>query len=400
MKSNFKYLIVGGGLAGASAIEGIRERDRSGTIALFARENRLPYDRPPLSKGLWSGKAKLEDLPVHDGAFYQLHEVHLYLGTGILEIDPSGHRVLDDKGKPYTYDRLLIATGGNPRRMPFGGDAIHYFRTVEDYLFLKREIERAEEIVVIGGGFIGGELAAALSMNGRKVTMIFPDQTILQRVIPADLSSFVTEYYRGKGVAVVTDELPIDAERVGDRTIVSTRSGKKFSGDVVIGAIGLDLNTEIARRAGLRADNGVMVNSFLQSDDRDIYAAGDIAHFPSKSLDKNVRIEHWDNARAQGKHAGANMAGAEKPFEYLPYFYSDLFDLGFEAVGELDSRMKTFADWKEVFREGVVYYLDNGRVKGVLLWNVWEQTEAARKVIGMKKEYEDPAALRGALGSS
>ena len=397
MVSEFKYVIVGGGLAGASAIEGIRERDRSGTVALFGKENRLPYDRPPLSKGLWLGKSKLEDLSVHDNTFYESHGVQLYLNTEIKEIDPSKHQVLDQEGNLYTYDKLLIATGGSPRRLPFGENVLRYFRTVEDYLWLKRETERAEEFILIGGGFIGSELAAALTMNKKKVTMIFPDQTILAKLLPANLSAFVTEYYLSKGVTIFSDEHVVSAERSNNRTKVITKSGRHLSADVAIAAIGLDLHLEMAKRAGLNVENGIAVNNLLQTSDRDVYAAGDVAYFPASSLDEKIRVEHWNNAQAQGKHAGENMAGANKAFEYLPYFYSDLFDLGFEAVGKLDSRMKMFADWKEKFREGVVYYLDDGRVKGVLLWNVWDKLDAARTIINLKKVYTNTDELKGAL---
>lgn len=400
MKNQFTYVIVGGGLAGASAIDGIREHDRAGSIALFAGENRLPYDRPPLSKGLWLGKATLDDLPVHDDAFYRSHDVRLYLNTEVTELHPSTHELLDAEGNHYGYEKLLIATGGSPRRLGFGEGALQYYRTVDDYLMLNEQAERVEEFLVIGGGFIGGELAAALALRGKKVTMIFPDQAILQRVLPADLSSFVTEYYRSRGVTVLTGDVPVHAERSNGRTTVRTRSGMTLSADVAVAAVGLNLHTEIARHAGLDVDNGIAVNDRLESSDRDIYAAGDVAFFPSRMLEKNIRIEHRDNALAQGRHAGENMAGADRPFEYMPYFYSDLFDLGFEAVGEIDSRLKTFADWKEKFREGVVYFLENDRVRGVLLWNVWGGLDAARGIIGMKKSYEVMDGLKGALQSA
>jgi len=397
MTNNFTYIIVGGGLAGASAVEGIREHDRAGTIALFGKEKRLPYDRPPLSKGLWLGKTKLEDLPVHDDVFYTSHDVRLYLNVEVTDINPSKHQVFDNDGNRYTYEKLLIATGGSPRTLPFGEDALHYFRTVDDYLWLKKEAERSQEFILIGGGFIGSELAAALTVNGKSVTMIFPEQTLLQNVLPSDLSLFVTDYYRAKGVTILNGELPVSAERSKSKVAVRTKSGKTLTADAVIAAIGLSLDTEIARRAGIVVQNGIVVNSFLQTSDPDIYAAGDVAYFPAPLLDENIRVEHWDNARAQGKHAGKNMAGANEPFQYLPFFYSDLFDLGFEAVGRLDSRMKTFADWKEPFREGVVYYLDNDRVKGVLLWNVWEKVDAARTLISLKKRYKNRDDLKGAL---
>lgn len=397
MDTQMKYTIIGGGLAGASAVEGIREHDHAGTIALFGKENRLPYDRPPLSKGLWLGKAKLEDLPVHDEAFYTSQGVQLHLDSEIVEISPSTHRVRDERGAWHTYEKLLLSTGGSPRRLPFGDGVVHYYRTVDDYLWLKQEAGQANDFVLIGGGFIGAELGAALTMQGKRVTMLFPAHTLLSNVLPADLASFVTEYYRSRGVTVMGDESVVNAERSQDRVVISTGSRKKLSAEAAIAAIGLELNTDIAARAGLAVKNGIAVNEFLQSSDHDVYAAGDIAYFPAASLDEHLRIEHWNNALAQGKHAGGNMAGANKPFDYLPYFYSDLFDLGFEAVGRLDARMVTVADWKENYREGVVYYLDGGRVKGVLLWNVWEKVDAAREVINRKKTYANTDDLKGAL---
>jgi len=397
MPRQFKYIIVGGGLAGASAVEGIRARDGSGSIVLFGKESRLPYHRPPLSKGLWLGKAQLSELPVHDDEFYKSHSVHLLLTTEIAEINPKQKHVADKTGARYNYDKLLIATGGAPRTLSFGERAVQYFRTADDYLSVRETAERSDEVIFIGGGFIGAELAAALSINKKKVTMIFPEQYLLQKIFPADLAEFVTDYFRKKGVTVLSGDIPTNAERSGGKSTVTTKSGKKISGDLTIGAIGLNLHTEMMKRAGLAIENGVKVNSFLQTSDPNIYAAGDVAFFPSRSLDKSLRIEHWDNARAQGEHAGGNMAGAEKPYEYLPYFWSDLFDFGFEAVGELDSGMKTFADWKKQFREGVVYYLDAGRIKGVLLWNVWEKVDAARGLIDQRKTYRRDEELKRRL---
>ena len=398
MASKFKYIIVGGGLAGASAVEGIRSRDTSGSIALFGKENRIPYDRPPLSKGLWLGKTTIDKLPVYDESFYKTHNVHLYLNTEITSIEPKNGRVIGGNGNRYEYDKLLIATGGEPRRLSFGEDAVHYYRTVDDYLWLKEESDRVDEFLLIGGGFIGSELAAALTLNKKKVTMVFPERFMLQKVLPGDLAAYVTEYYRAKGVNILSGDVPTDVRRLEGRAVATTKSGKKISADLAIAAIGLNLHTEITRRAGLKVENGIAINSHLQTSDPNIYAAGDVAFFPSPSLDKSIRIEHWNNAQSQGKHAGENMAGANKPFTYLPYFYSDLFDLGFEAVGELDSRMKTFADWREEFREGVVYYIDDGsRVKGVLLWNVWEKVDAARALIDRKAFIKRPEDLKGKL---
>jgi NADPH-dependent 2,4-dienoyl-CoA reductase/sulfur reductase-like enzyme len=401
MASKFKYIIVGGGLAGASAVEGIRSRDTSGSIALFGKENRIPYDRPPLSKGLWLGKTNLDQLPVYDESFYKTNNVHLYLNTEITTVEPKNGRVIDGNGNRYEYDKLLIATGGEPRRLSFGEGVVHYYRTVDDYLSLREAADHMEEFLLIGGGFIGGELAAALTLNKKKVTMIFPERFILQKVLPGDLAAYVTEYYRAKGVNVLSGDVLTDIQRAGGKTLATMKSGKKITADMTLAAIGLNLHVEMAKQAGLKIENGIAVNTYLQTSDPDIYAAGDVAFFPSPSLGKSIRVEHWNNAQSQGKHVGENMAGANKPFTYLPYFYSDLFDLGFEAVGELDSRMKTFADWRESAgggREGVVYYLDDGnRVKGVLLWNVWEKVDAARVLIDRKAVIKRPEDLKGKL---
>ncbi len=397
MENRFKYIIVGGGLAAGSAVEGIREHDKAGSIALFGKESHLPYDRPPLSKGLWLGKTTLDKLPVHDEKFYTENKVRLYLGKEITAIDREKKQVTDNSGNGYIYEKLLIATGGTPRTLAFGGDDVKYFRTVDDYNFLQNASEKLDEFIFIGGGFIGAELSAALNMKGKKITLVFPDKLLLQKVLPHDLAEYVTEYYAAKGITILADSLPTSIERVNNRTQVTTKNGKLISAEMVVAAIGLDLNVDAARKAGLKIDNGIDVNNFLQTSDPDIFAAGDVAYFPAKSLDKKIRVEHWNNAQAQGKYAGENMAGAGKPYDYLPYFYSDLFDLGFEAVGDLDSRMETFADWKEKYREGVVYYLADDKVRGVLLWNVWDKVDAARALIDQKKTYKNMQDVRGKL---
>lgn len=397
MANHFKYIIVGGGLAGASAIEGIREHDTSGSIALFGKENHLPYDRPPLSKGLWLGKTTLDKLPVHDAGFYVRHNVRLNLGREIVGIDPQKKQVSDKDENRYAYDKLLIATGGAPRALSFAGDAVRYFRTVDDYHTLHDAAERLEEFIFIGGGFIGAELAAALRLMNKKVTMIFPDEFILQKVLSPGLAAYVTNYYRAKGVTVLSGEVPTSIDRSNGNTRVLTKSGNIIEGDIAVAAIGLNLHVEMVKQAGIKVENGISVNNLLQTSDSNVFAAGDVAFFTSKSLEKSIRVEHWNNAQVQGTCAGENMAGAKKPYDYLPYFYSDLFDLGFEAVGELDARMQTFADWKEEFREGVVYYLEAGKVKGVLLWNVWEKVGAARELINKKQSYKKPHDLKGRL---
>lgn len=397
MSHRFKYIIVGGGVAGANAVEGIRVHDSSGSIALFGKEPHLPYDRPPLSKGLWLGKTTMEQLPVYPRSFYDEHHVHLFLGTEIVEIDRKHRRVVDREGNTFAYENLLLATGGSPRTLSFGGDVVRYFRTVDDYTMLREVTETAGEFVLIGGGFIGAELAAALTLQGKQVTMVFPETCILQRIFPEALAAFVTDYYRDKNVKVINGDVPTNVVRANGRVRIELRSGALVKADGVVVAVGLNAHAQMASRAGLEVENGIAVNEFLQTSDPHIYAAGDVASFPVEALGKRMRIEHWNNAQMQGRYAGENMAGAHKKYDYLPYFYSDLFDLGFEAVGDLDARYQTFADWKEEHREGVVYYLDQARVVGVLLWNVWEKLDAARALLKEGTRYSRPEHLHGSI---
>jgi len=373
---HFKYVIVGAGMTAASAVQGIRELDPMGSIALIGDDPEPPYDRPPLSKGLWKGKAldSIWRLP-------QGHAVELFLGRTVRSIETGGKQVQDDRGASYTYDRLLLATGGTPRRLPFGGEDIIYFRTLADYRRLREMCAHSEHFGVIGGGFIGSEIAAALAMSGKKVTMLLPEKGIGTRVYPRALSRFLTDYFGEKGVEVLTGVNVTKYDKKEGAYLLTTDQGHHVAVDGVIAGIGIVPNMALAQTAGLQVDNGIVVDEMLRTDYPDIFAAGDVAEFPSLALGKRLRVEHEDNANMMGKQAGRNMTGASEPYQHLSYFYSDLFELGYEAVGELDPRLETFVDWKEPFKQGVIYYLADGRVRGVLLCNVWDAVPAARALI-------------------
>jgi NADPH-dependent 2,4-dienoyl-CoA reductase/sulfur reductase-like enzyme len=246
---------------------------------------------------------------------------------------------------------------------------------------LRKLADAGADFAIIGGGFIGSEIAAALAMQGHQVTMLFPETGICNRVFPPAMSEFVTSYYRTRGVTVLPGQTVSDLKADGTKLLLTTTGGQKLTVGGVVAGLGIELNLDLASQAGLAIDNGVVVDELLRADGREIFAAGDIASFYNPALEKRLRVEHEDNAVTMGRQAGRNMAGAGEPYYHLPFFYSDLFDLGYEAVGELDSRMQTFADWREPYREGVVYYLEEGRVRGVLLWNVWDQVDAARRLI-------------------
>jgi NADPH-dependent 2,4-dienoyl-CoA reductase/sulfur reductase-like enzyme len=378
---HYKYLIVGGGMASDAAVRGIRDVDAAGSIGVIGSESDPPYKRPPLSKGLWKAEPLERIWYGTEGRGATLH-----LGRTVRELDPSTRRVIDDGGAAYIYEYLLLATGGTPRRFPFGVDRILYFRSVGDYRRLREMAERGRRFAVIGGGFIGSEIAAALAMIGKEVVMIFPGDAVCGHLFPPDLAQYVTGCYRQRGVEVLAGESVIGVETDGEQTTLNLRNAKssgerKIRVDGVVAGIGIEPNVGLARKAGLDAGNGILVDEHLRTTSPAIYAAGDAASFYNPALGKRLRVEHEDNAETMGRLAGRAMAGEPVTYHHLPFFYSDLFELGYEAVGETDARHETVADWKEPFREGVVYYMEQGRVRGVLLWNVWNQVDAARRLI-------------------
>jgi 3-phenylpropionate/trans-cinnamate dioxygenase ferredoxin reductase subunit len=334
-----RYLIVGGGLTADGACKGIRELDPNGRIVLVTEEPYPPYARPPLSKALWKGDDE-------DTIWRGTDElgVDLRLGRRIVRLDLDAKVAADDQGKRYRYERLLLATGGRPRRLPFGGDEVIYFRTLDDFRRLRALADHGAGFVVIGGGFIGSEIAAALALNGCAVTMVFPEPGIGARIFPAALSAALDDYYRDRGVVVMPGSSVTGIER--GRVVLG--DGRTLEAGAIVAGLGLEPNVELAAEAGLPVRNGIVVDALGRVGGReDVYAAGDVARVPVAALGNDMRIEHEDHAKSHGRRVGANMAGADQPYEHLPFFYSDLFDLGYEAVGELDSRLETFADGDE-----------------------------------------------------
>ncbi len=387
----FKYLIVGGGMTADAAAEGIRSVDPSGKIELISGETDAPYNRPPLTKALWKGD-RVETI----WRKTEERNVTLHLGRRVRSINSGSKEVVDTDGNVYSWEKLLLATGGSPRKLDFENDQIIYYRTLQDYRRLRALTERGERFAVIGGGFIGSEIGAALAMNKKKVVMIFPGKSIGERVYPAELSEFISEYYRKKGVELRPGESVSGVETRGKELVVKTKSREELVMDGVIAGIGIRPNIELAASAGLKVEDGIVVDEFLRTSQADIYAAGDVAALYNPSLGKRLRVEHEDNANTMGRVAGLNMAGKAEAYNHLPSFYSDLFELGYEAVGELNSKLETVADWTEPNKQGVIYYLKEGRLRGVLLWNVWGQVDAARALIAEPRPFT-PQNLKGRL---
>jgi NADPH-dependent 2,4-dienoyl-CoA reductase/sulfur reductase-like enzyme len=390
--AEFRYLIVGGGMAGDAACRGIRDHDPEGSIGVVGEETHPPYARPPLSKALWQGK---DESMVWRGTA-DLGGVVLLLGRRIVELDLEGHRAVDDRGETHGYERILLATGGRPRRLPADDGDVVYFRTLDDYRRVRDAAKEGARFLVIGGGFIGSEIAAALSWSGCAVTMVFPEQGIGARLFPSGLADFVTGYYREKGVDVLPGELVQGIESGS----VRLGSGRTLEADGIVAGLGIVPSTELAEAAGLPVDDGILVDELGRAGGgEDVFAAGDAARFPASALGGTlIRVEHEDNANSHGRAVGANMAGANAPYTNLPFFYSDLFELGYEAVGEVDARLETVEEWADPNRKGVVCYLDGeNRPRGFLLWDVWGKVDDARALIsaGEPLEHEQLRALIG-----
>jgi 3-phenylpropionate/trans-cinnamate dioxygenase ferredoxin reductase subunit len=368
------YLIVGGGMTADAAVKGIREHDVDGSIVLVGAEQHPPYKRPPLTKGLWSGgdEAKIWKNTAEAGA-------DLILGRRIVALDLAARRATDDQGHDYGYEKLLLATGGTPRRLGGEDDQVIYYRTLDDFRKLKQIAEGGANVVVIGAGFIGSELAASLTSVGAKVTMIFPEAGVTSRVLPDALARFVADYFREKGVEMLSED---SVASVAGAT-VHTGSGRTLEADALVAGLGIVPNVELAEAAGFPVDNGIVVDQYGRVDGRDdVFAAGDVANYPNLVLGGQFRVEHEDHANTHGRFVGGNMAGAQQPYDHLPLFYSDLFDLGYEAVGEVDSRLATVETWEEPNRKGTIAYVDDARrPRGFLLWNVWDKVDAARELI-------------------
>lgn len=367
------HLVVGGGMTGHAAAAALREAEPEAEITLLAAEPERPYARPPLSKGLWLGKEEASVwLPEVPG-------LTLRTGRRAVALDLRAREVRDDGGGVHPFDRLLLATGGVPRRLPVGGERVVYLRTLGDYRRLRAVA--GPDVVVVGGGFIGSEIAAALAQNGKAVTMIFPEPSIGARAYPPDLAAAVSRAFEARGVRLLAGESVAAIDEVGRRVAVRTSAGRTVEADAVVAGLGIRPDTGLAEAAGLRCGDGIEVDEHLRTSDPKVWAAGDVARFPCAPLGERIRVEHEDAALSMGRTAGRNMAGLEEPYDHLPFFYSDLFDLGYEAVGRLDARLETVASWSAPFREGVVYYLEGERVRGVLLWGTFGQVEAARRLV-------------------
>jgi NADPH-dependent 2,4-dienoyl-CoA reductase/sulfur reductase-like enzyme len=343
----YQYIIVGGGIAGGKAIEGIREVDNEGSILLVTQEPHRPYQRPPLSKVYLRDEAGLEKVYLQQAGYYDTHAVDLIQGIAARRLDPNAREIELDDGRTLAYNKLLLATDSRAIRLSLPGndlENVFTLRTIEDSRRIQRAAKLGKRALVMGGSFIGIEVAASLTQMGLEVTEIFPESRLLERIVPEELSQYLHRLYEERGVRVLPGCVAEGLEGNGQVQRATLGNGETLDVDLVVMGVGIRLNTSLAREAGLdvrEEDGAILVDQYLYTSDPHICAAGDIAAWPDATFDRRLRVEHWDVARAQGLRAGRNLAGERAPYTVLPYFFSDLFDLSFEVWGNLDNWDRT-----------------------------------------------------------
>jgi 3-phenylpropionate/trans-cinnamate dioxygenase ferredoxin reductase subunit len=385
------FVIVGGGLAGAKAAETLREEGFDGTLVLIGEEAERPYERPPLTKDYLRAESAREKTYVHPEAFYRDHDIELVTGTAVTALDPGGRRLTLAKGGELAYDRLLLATGAEPRRLGVPGaelDGVHYLRTLEDCDALRARLNADSQVAVIGAGWIGAEVAASARRLGARVTMIDPAALPLERVLGPRLGAFYRDVHREQGVELMLGDGVEALEGDGHVRRVRSTSGRKIDCDTVVVGIGVVPRTELAERAGLRTEDGVAVDERLETSAPGVYAAGDVANAWHPFYERRVRVEHWANALNQGPAAALAMLGREVAYDRIPYFFSDQYDVGMEysglAAGCDEVVLRGDADRAEF----IAFWLRDGRVRAGMNVNFWDVNEHVQALIRSREEID------------
>lgn len=392
------YVIVGGGLAAAAAIDAIRRRDKTSRLMLIGAEPHLPYDRVPLSKDYLLGQMEREQVFLRPPRFYERHKVELLLGQAATALDVDQRRITLADGRQVGFGKLLLATGGRPRTLPLPGAAlqgIHYLRTLEDAAALRRAVQDARSAAVIGGGFIGCEVATGLAQLGVQTTIIEVTAAPLSLVLDAETCQFIATYLQQQGITVRTNTAAARFVGAHERVHgVETDSGETIAADLVAVGVGIALNTELAAEAGLAVDNGVVVNEYLEAADG-MYAAGDIARYYSPLLGRHLRVEHYDVALQHGRTAGANMTGAQRAYTELPYFFSHMGPLHIDVIGDMSHRQQSIRRGPLRLQPGFTqfYFADNLLQAALCINGNPTVLQAARERIMQQRPVTQPEAF-------
>ena len=388
MSTNRRFVIVGGGLAGAKIAEALRDRDFDGEITVLSEEDHLPYERPPLSKEFFAGKKTLPEFTVHDGEWFRDHHIDLRPGTTATAIDPAAHTVSLPDGSTISYDKLALATGSRSRRLDIPGsdaEGVHYVRTVDQAAALLRTLAADKKLVVIGAGWIGLEIAASARGFDVEVTVLEHAGLPLESTLGPEMGEVFAALHRQNGVDLRTgtdgSAISVDGDHASGVTL---SDGTVIPADAVLIAVGALPNTELASEAGIDVDNGVLVGAGLQSSDPDIVAVGDIAAAQHPILNSRIRVEHWANALNQPETAADTMLGRPAEYVRMPYFFTDQYDLGMEYVGHAPhggySRVVTRGDVDK--REFLAFWLDSAnKVLAGMNVNIWDAGDAIKELV-------------------
>jgi 3-phenylpropionate/trans-cinnamate dioxygenase ferredoxin reductase subunit len=392
------FVIVGGGLAAAKTAEGLRDHGYEGRIMLIGAEQHLPYERPPLSKGYLVGSDELAGAFVHTADWYDDHQVELLLGTPVTAVDLASHTVLRDDRRVH-FDKLLIATGASPRRLPAAdasGAPVAYLRTIEDSERIKAVLRPGHRIAIIGGGWIGLEVAAAARLAGCDVVVIEALERPLLRALGPEVAEMFAGLHQAHGVELRTSASVSSVRGAAGRAVVRLGDGTGIEADLLVVGVGVIPDVALDNAAGLKTGNGIVVDEYLRTSDPDVFAAGDVANAYHPRLGRHVRVEHWDNAIAQGLTAARNMLGAQESYLRLPYFFTDQYDLGMEYVGNIgpDGYDQVVVRGDVPGRLFTTFWLNGGAVVAGMHVNDWDAIEAIRHIVWIGGV--DVAALRDA----
>lgn len=383
-------VIVGGGLAAVHAVESLRDQEYDGRLTLVARERHLPYERPPLSKGYLAGNDERDAAFPHDAGWYRDHDVTLRLGSAVVDLDLGSRVAVLDSGESLGYDRLLLATGSSPRTLQLPGiEKALTLRTIDDSERLRDSFQEGKRLAIIGGGWIGLEVAATAHQAGMEVVVLEAGGRPLGSILGAEVADHIAAVHARNGVEIRTG---VQVEAVTDGG-VHTAAGE-IPADVVLLAVGATPTSGLAEAAGLEVDGGVVVDERLQTSDPHVFAAGDVANAHNTALGERFRVEHWDNAIRQGTLAGRTMLGVDGSYDWLPYFFTDQFDFSMEYVGRSapgdDVVLRGDVDGGEY----VAWWLRDGVVTAGMNVNIWDVSDRIREIVGTRVDPADLTDLR------
>jgi 3-phenylpropionate/trans-cinnamate dioxygenase ferredoxin reductase subunit len=392
MTSDGTFVIAGASLAGAKAAETLRTEGFDGRVVLIGTEHERPYERPPLSKDYLRGESGREKVYVHEVGHYAKHEIELWLGRTVTSVDASAQQVALDDGERLRYDRLLLATGAEPRRLSIPGgdlDGVHYLRTMQDSDALRERLDRGGSVIVVGAGWIGAEVAASARQRGLDVAIVEPASVPLERVLGVELGAIYRDVHADQGVHLLL-ETGVEAFEGGARVErVRTSDGRALECDFVVVGVGAQPRAQLAAAAGLAVENGVLVDERLQTTVPGVFAAGDVANAWHPFYRERIRVEHWANALNQGPAAARNMLDRQEPYDALPYFFSDQYDVGMEYAGYARTWDRVVLRGDPASREFIAFWLIDDRVVAGMNVNTWDVTDDIQRLIRARAAVDD-----------